>query len=316
MQEFYLIDTFGQNTQNQTHLENRPCPICGSNHYTILREENNLQFFTDSASESKRRNIRDCQCRNCYAIYRNPCFTTTGFEVLFREAGYSYGAAELRPQEKLNWLQKHELLNGAVLDVGCYDGSFLNCLPNSLIRMGVDIDKPAIKRGLANNASLLLEHGRFETFIPTKAPTLITMFHVLEHVSNPIAVLQRLYSVSTEDANLVIEVPILEKGITNDIGGFLTLQHLTHFSKRSLALALEVSGWNIIETEEMESYNGYLVLAKKAISKTEIIGSIEDLLCAKSMLVSWLKAQMNVEFKIKTFVIGGGYRYLGCRNAH
>ena len=63
------------------------------------------------------------------------------------------------------------------------------------------------------------------------------MFHVLEHVENPVNVLKRLREVSAEGGMLVVEVPLAEFGETNDINGFLAHNTLvillnTHSIKR------------------------------------------------------------------------------------
>jgi hypothetical protein len=67
------------------------------------------------------------------------------------------------------------------------------------------------------------------------------MFHVLEHLPDPVSVLKRLRDHAHNSTRLVIEVPILEKGQTNDIHGFFSPQHLTHFSKKTLDNVLKVT---------------------------------------------------------------------------
>ena len=53
-----------------------------------------------------------------------------------------------------------------VLDVGCYDGGFLACLPDEMSRHGVDIDAPAIARGREQYPTLTLVQGSFTDFTP------------------------------------------------------------------------------------------------------------------------------------------------------
>ena len=62
------------------------------------------------------------------------------------------------------------------------------------------------------------------------------MFHVLEHLKNPLETLINILKSAHQTTYLLIEVPILENGFTNDINGFFSAQHLTHFSRQSLKL--------------------------------------------------------------------------------
>ena len=137
-------------------------------------------------------------------------------------------------------------------------------LPDNILRMGVDIDQPAIDRARANHADQKIQFflGDFETFnFDAQPPDTITMFHVLEHLPRPVAVLKKLHSISSKSTKLVVEVPILENGQTNDINGFFSAQHLTHFSRQSLHNCLALSGWKIIDWLEQSDYNGCRVLA-------------------------------------------------------
>ena len=93
-------------------------------------------------------------------------------------------------------------------------------------------------------------------------PDCITMYHVLEHLSEPIRVLKRLRKISHSKTKLVIEVPVIDNGNTNDIHGFFTVQHATHFSRASLANCLRVSGWIITEEYRVPDYNGLRVIAR------------------------------------------------------
>src|SRR5512145_411743 len=263
---FAAIDSFAENRSCPDHQAPRPCPLCGSHRHRLVLELTDFQFFSDSADQAKRVDMRQVQCRDCSALFLSPCFTDQGFAVLFAEAGMSYGATDLRPHEQIAWLAQRGLLaDGAVvLDVGCYDGRFLSTLPGTLVRQGVDIDAPAVARGRARDPALDLIHGSFDSFTPSRAPQVITMFHVLEHLPDPLAVLRRLHAVSTADARLVVEVPVVEGGQTNDINGFFSVQHLTHFSRHTLHGMMSLAGWQVAEAEKKADYNGYRVVASKA----------------------------------------------------
>ena len=93
---------------------------------------------------------------------------------------------------------------------------------------------------------------------------------MLEHLADPLSILKKLRSLSHQNTHLVIEIPILENGKTNDINGFFSIQHTTHFTKNSVLNVLRRGGWNIIESEQLESYNGYRILAQPTYNDYEI----------------------------------------------
>lgn len=302
MNAFKKIDSFQKNFQQQDYVTHRSCPLCGGGRFSIFSTLRDFQFFSDSATQGKRVDIQDCQCMDCLTLYRNPSFTPAGFSVLFAEAGCSYGSTAQRPQEQIDWLSARDLLkqNEILLDVGCYEGSFLARLPSNLLRMGVDIDAPAIARGKMRYPELTLTHSAFDEFEPSQPPSVITMFHVLEHLPNPYAVLQQLRNIGDEKVKLVVEVPIVEGGETNDINGFFSPQHLTHFSQNSLQQMLLKAGWNIVETQLMEGYNGYRVLAEPSATpypklNAKFIADVADVRSLQRVLHNWYRAQMDVE---------------------
>lgn len=260
------VDCYLGNFSSPALTYHRPCPICGSLKCRVVLELHDFQFYSDSATIPKRVNVKENMCLDCGALYLNPCYSEYGFSVLFAEAGQSYGSTEGRPQEQIEWLEARGLLDegSSVLDVGCYDGSFLARLPDHVQKLGVDIDAPAIERGRLKHSKsgIRFIHGDFEHFqFSGSPPAAITMFHVLEHLPRPVEVLKKLRSIASPATKLIVEVPILENGKTNDINGFFSVQHMTHFTRSSLESCLSLGGWNIDEKLEQPDYNGCRVLA-------------------------------------------------------
>jgi SAM-dependent methyltransferase len=310
------IDTFPGNTTSPALTFHRPCPICGETEARTVHGLDGFQFFSDSTTAAKRVDVRQQQCRRCFALFMNPCYSEHGFEVLFAEAGQSYGSTEGRPVEQIEWLNGHGLLapGRCALDVGCFDGRFLARMPEQVRRIGVDIDLSAIERGrrLYGAHGLELVHGDFESFRCDVAPDAITMFHVLEHLPRPVAVLRKLRSIAHSSTRLVVEVPILENGATNAITGFFTAQHMTHFSRASLQNALARAGWRALEWLEQPDYNGCRVLAAPADATPSTQQSGSDVGATWDLLASWYRAIADVDRRLATIgarercVIWGG----------
>lgn len=274
------IDSDAGNRSDPNTTIERVCPVCGSSDSHRIQSFVDFQFYTDSAELPRRVDIHNVACAACFAVFLNPVYTPTGFQSLFGEAGCSYGAKAGRSLEQKTWLDQRGLMQtgSCLLDVGCYDGEFLSQLPDSVARIGVDIDSVAIERGRTNYGPRGIEFicGDFSEFQIGRVPNTITMFHVLEHLPDPVKTLATLHSKAGLDTRLVIEVPVLENGFTNDINGFFSATHLTHFSRRSLENTLSRSGWKVLERFEHPDFNGCRVMAAPVEAAQRVSGDVGD----------------------------------------
>lgn len=256
------IDSF--NSKFTTRFTStRRCPICNSKKKSNIQQLKKFQFFSDSALPRKI-DIKNVICKHCFVVYQNPVYNNKGLKNLFNAAGMSYGSTELSKLDQINWLRKKNLLkkNTKILDVGCYDGSFLKMLPNSINKFGIDIDKKIISEAKKKNRQIKFFCQNFEKFKSKIKFDIIVMMHVLEHLNNPLDVLKNLKKVSNINSKLIIEVPILENHKTNQLDGFITVQHTTHFTENSLSNIMLKSGWKIIDKKKIQKYNGFRIICK------------------------------------------------------
>ncbi len=300
-------------SNKETLVTYRNCPVCDNNNTNTLLSFENFQFFCDIETVNQA-DIVQRQCRKCGALYMNPCYSSEGFAILFELAGMSYGQTPQRAQEEVDWLVNRNLLrdNCRVLDIGCGTGKFLSLLPHEVKKTGVDIDKKSIENGRSKYPQIEFICSDFNSLRYEREIDIITMFHVLEHLPTPLETLKNLAQISDKKTHLVIEVPIIENGLTNDINGFFSVQHLTHFSRLSLKNILKKSGWKILEWAEQKDYNGCRVLAKKTKTQEDISYSNEELKNIYNYFPHWYKSLFNVENIIqkigskKCIIWGGG----------
>ncbi len=293
------VDSGPRGYSDPALLAHRPCPVCGSLRSRPFLELADYQFYGDDRELPKRATIRDVQCESCFAAFLNPVYTDAGFQILFARAEKSYGAALTHIEEQIKWIVEHGLLDPSsgtsVLDVGCYDGGLLALMPAGVRLLGVDIDAQAIERGRTRlGASAELVHGDFEDFHISTSPDVILMFHVLEHLPRPVAALAVLRSMAHAGTKLAIEVPVLESRPTNDLVGFFTVQHTTHFSRRSLANCLACVGWQIVESMHHSDYNGERVLCEPAEPQAIVAGDPDDALRVREAVINWQQAVIDV----------------------
>jgi hypothetical protein len=295
------IESFAGNTTSTDLLAERPCPVCGGAGGRLVAELADFQFFTDSAVAPKRATLRTVQCRGCFALHLNPCYSARGFRILFAEAGRSYGSTPGRAAEQRGWLAARGLLGAGarLLDVGCHDGAFLAALPATVHRMGVDVDAGTIAAARARLAAdgIELHCADPEHLELAGGLDVVTMFHVLEHLPRPAAVLARLRALAHPRTRLVVEVPILERGATADVNGFFSVQHTTHFSRGSLASCLAASGWRPVEWEEQRDYNGCRVVAGPgralpAVPRPEDVAALDAYLAGRHAALARLQRSL------------------------
>jgi SAM-dependent methyltransferase len=84
----------------------------------------------------------------------------------------------------------------------------------------------------------------------------ICMFHVLEHVEDPLALLGQLAALLREDGLLVIEVPNLASAMARRrADGWGAVQpgnlHISHFTPQSLRRVIERSGFEVLASDTL-----------------------------------------------------------------
>jgi hypothetical protein len=301
-------------------LTHRNCPVCAVDDPIELQRFEDYQFFADG---TPRVTVCDVQCRRCFTIYKNPTYTVRGMEVLFAQASRSYGAEHpaARVAEQVAWMAQHGLLED-VIDYGCASGGFLAGLPPGR-RLGLDVDAGAIAEARARHPDIAFVHmnpdGRqngawsAETVVTLPFwPQVLTLWHTLEHLAYPGAVLDEFHHASPcptyafaasprPACALALEVPILEMGFTDDVCGFLSVQHTTHFSRRSLHNLLWRRGWQA-EVIEDQAYNGRRVLARQVSPATTVSGDPADGALAAGYLAHHRTACAKVDARFQAGV--------------
>ena len=294
----------------EAYTELRNCPLCESDDSKSILRFDNFQFLTDCKEHSKIADIDIHICNQCETIYNNPVYTDVGFNNLFSEMAHSYGMTQGRPSEQIDYFNNIGVLENAksVLDLGCYRGELLSHFPNHLEKDGVDIDQPSIEFARLNFPEANFYCQDLEKFNTGKKYDLIIMLHVLEHLKNPLEVIKNIHNAAHQNSYLIIEVPILENGFTNDVNGFFSAQHLTHFSRASLKNFFKKGGWEIIRLDEQTQYNGARVVATPTKKTEQFLPKINgDTAMLYSYLQHWFKVLQAIEEKLNKFSYSDKY---------
>lgn len=162
-----------------------------------------------------------------------------------RDAGRDPGLADDMP----DWVRP-----GAVLDVGCGSGAFLDGMAdNGWTGFGIEPSHAAADAARAKGHTVACQTATepFDAVLAARTFDLIVMSHALEHVHSPTRALARLHAVlKPQTGRLIVEVPNLESLLTYWFGelglAFDTPRHLYFFDPRTLRRALETSGFEVV----------------------------------------------------------------------
>lgn len=235
-------------TLSQLETTEVPCNLCGA--------RDSLPLHTNCS-------LTIVRCRACGLVFVNPQPTLDALrkyhaasELLSQDGWSSYFN---HSQEQI-WELWHErfadvrrlkqALNVRLLDVGAGYGDFLHCAAKEGWNVSGFEFSPAVAKLSREKYGIPLAVGDlFEMPFPTQSFDVITMWHVLEHLADPKAVLRRLFELLRPGGVLVLEVPNLNCLVRKSYRVPMTVNlHLYHFSPTTLSSLASAAGFKVLRT--------------------------------------------------------------------
>jgi 2-polyprenyl-3-methyl-5-hydroxy-6-metoxy-1,4-benzoquinol methylase len=141
--------------------------------------------------------------------------------------------------------------DGRLLDFGCGTGGYVARMTAAGWHAeGIDLVPRAVAVG--REAGLAIHEGTLPgAALPASHYDVITMWHVLEHVSSPMATLKAARDLLRPDGRLAVVCPMADSLAASWFGaswfGMRELpRHLTHFSQHTLRRHLEAAGFDVV----------------------------------------------------------------------
>jgi SAM-dependent methyltransferase len=146
-----------------------------------------------------------------------------------------------------------------ILDAGSGSGEWLyllQCQGHSV--KGIEADTAYGEFARATYGVSVWSGGLLEAELPPASFDIITSFHVLEHLPDPLGALRRLYSWLTPGGQLLIEVPNINSPHQNPAGRF-HYAHVLGFTPESLAYAGASAGFTV-ESVSLDRFDRNLAI--------------------------------------------------------
>jgi SAM-dependent methyltransferase len=229
-------------------LPSSPCPVC-----------QHAEAVAVSSHDRYGRPLVTIACLKC-GLYRNDPLPTVIQLQAFHEIEYrrSYKGSRTPSQKhllrskrlaaaRLKALHPYLPAGSAVLDAGCGSGEFLGALKAAgYAAQGLETDPEYAAFGQQTYGVPVTSAGLLEAQFAPRQFAAITLFHVLEHQPDPLAVLATLRNWLQPDGHLIVEVPNLDSPHQHPAKRF-HFAHVLGFTPASLDYACQRAGFAIIE---------------------------------------------------------------------
>jgi ubiquinone/menaquinone biosynthesis C-methylase UbiE len=225
------------------------------------------------------------QCTNCGLRITNPRPDENALGAYYKTENYlSHSDRNETLFDKMyHFIKKYNLnhkrnliekfhTSGKILDIGCGTGAFLGQFDKSRWnRQGFEPDVEAREIAKKTHGIEVNDLSVLNNLTDAKAEV-ITMWHVLEHVSTINEQLVKIKSLLKEDGILVIAVPMSNSYDANNYEKFWAAydvpRHLYHFTKETLEQLLSKHGFDLVEKYPMRFDSFYISLLSEKYKKS------------------------------------------------
>jgi len=173
----------------------RSCPSCSSLETVFKGEIPQTIFFADHKLPAPSGPSSLFQCRECGLSFRSP---RPDPEMLMCSYKKIDPGKHWRSDFSLrrDWILANGLVDGSfqegsILDIGCWDGAFLEGFRNGWKRHGIEINSTAAGLAVSKGISLVAEEMSELDTLPL-CFDVITAFDMIEHTSDPLAFLRSM----------------------------------------------------------------------------------------------------------------------------
>ena len=200
------------------------CSICGSSAIIPIDPANRI-----------------CRCGHCGYVFDNPRPTLQAIVAFYSQMGkYDSWLEEEEDRghlwkRRLNTLKRHRS-SGSLLDVGTGTGQFLSIARECFVVKGTEVSESAV-RIATERYGLDVLRGQIEDVQFSSGFDVVTLFHVLEHVPDPLATLRRCRELLNPGGILVAAVPNDIMGTKSIVRRALALAGVGRFRGRRCGLA-------------------------------------------------------------------------------
>jgi 2-polyprenyl-3-methyl-5-hydroxy-6-metoxy-1,4-benzoquinol methylase len=249
------------------------CPLCGANRFSTFATGYDYELMTCANQ------WRFVQCDSCTHVWLNPRPAIAALSTIYPKHYYAYNyASDINPiAVKAKELLDRRKVQGIVkslgraprsfLDIGCGDGRFLRSMEKLGVprenNYGLELDENVVQPLRKQGYQAFCERVEDCQRIPPGSLDVITMFHVIEHVDNPAAVVRQAARWLAPGGVFAVETPnldSLDQRLFHPTfwGGYHIPRHWNLFRAETLARLVEECGLTVRATRYQTGHSFWM----------------------------------------------------------
>jgi SAM-dependent methyltransferase len=294
---------------NSGHSSAPTCPVCHNSETRHWAAAKDYEYFSTDKTYDY------FHCSGCYTIFIDPV-PVQELKLIYPSNYYSFRSPKGIVVKLKEWLDKRlfkKILASIpgetihVLDVGGGTGWLLNVIKELdkrvTITQVVDID-PDAGTIAASNGHRYFE-GKLEDFVTEEKFHLVLMLNLIEHVANPLEVLQKSDRLLHQNGVLLIKTPntrswdarLFRRGYW---GGLHCPRHWVIFSEKSFRLLLPSTKLHIDKLKYTQGAPFWAFSVIAALYRKRMV----NITAKRPIVYHWLFAPLSAVFAIFDFIRG------------
>lgn len=286
------------------------CPLCKSGHFLNYHEIRDFAVSKEFFLLNK--------CADCQLIFTNPRPTKESIAPYYDFPDYYSHQTEAKSithwiynqVKKKNLSYKLTLINSlnkdkSLLDYGCGTGDLIHYAQNKGWKVsGIEPNPKA--RATANQKTRNKVKEEIEELRESKEFSVITLFHVLEHIHDLRKTVKKILTHLKSEGYLIIAVPNPESWDAKKYGdkwaGWDVPRHLYHFNETAIQQFQLIFNLNLVDKKPL-IFDSYYVSLLSEGYKTEKISLVKKYLNAiRSGYQSNKKAKANTSYSSNIYI--------------
>ncbi len=249
------------------------CPLCHSEEQGLFASGQDYEIATCDNF------WKLVECSHCSHIWLNPRPSVESLTTIYPPSYYAYNYDTLvhpLAQKAKAWLDGRKMRGllrrvkrpiSSYLDVGCGNGRFLRYFaergvaPRQLY--GLELDDAVVQKLTQDGFQAYNQRVETCTSISEGSLDLATLFHVIEHLDDPLAVLRRMHDWLAPGGWIAVETPNIDSWDArlfkdNYWGGYHFPRHWNLFSPATLERTLLDAGYHTISFTYLSGHSFWM----------------------------------------------------------